>query len=64
MEGTREITLNPALLRTEYLRRLHAFIDRYRGECGRLNIDYVPVNTQTPYDDFLSAYLTKRARLG
>jgi uncharacterized protein (DUF58 family) len=63
MEGTREITLNPALLRTEYLRRLHAFIDRYRGECGRLKIDYVPVNTQTPYDEFLSAYLTKRARL-
>lgn len=64
MEGTREITLNPALLRTEYLKRLHAFMDRYRSECSRLHIDYVPVNTQTPYDEFLSAYLTKRSRLG
>jgi len=64
MEGTREITLNPALLREEYLRRLHAFIDRYRAECSRLHIDYVQVNTQTPYDDFLSAYLVRRARFG
>jgi uncharacterized protein (DUF58 family) len=64
MEGTREITLNPALLRDEYLKRLNRFIDTFRRECSRLKIDYVPVDTSMPYDDFLSAYLTKRARLG
>ena len=64
MEGSREITLNPALLRDEYMRRLHEFIDKFRAECGRLKIDYVLTNTEVPYDDFLSSYLTKRARVG
>jgi len=62
MEGSREIVLNPSLLRAEYLRRLNEFIDRFRSECSRLKIDYVIANTKIPYDDFLSAYLIKRMK--
>ena len=63
MEGTREITLNPELLRADYTRRLNALLDAYKRECSRLRIDYVAASTATPYEDFLSAYLVKRARL-
>lgn len=63
MEGTREITLNPELLRADYTRRLNALLDAYKRECSRLRIDYVAASTATPYEEFLSAYLVKRARL-
>jgi uncharacterized protein (DUF58 family) len=42
-------------------------IDEWRGtlarECGQHQIDYVPLNTGTPFDVALLAYLNKRARM-
>jgi len=64
MESPRELLANPALLRQRYVERFQAFSDYYREQCGRLKIDYIRVNTQTPYDEFLSEYLIRRSRLG
>ena len=64
MESPRELLANPALLREQYVERFKAFADYYREQCGRLKIDYIPVNTETPYDEFLSQYLIRRSRSG
>ncbi|MFV2066327.1 MAG: DUF58 domain-containing protein [Pirellulales bacterium] len=49
--------------RASYLEAMGAFRDRYRHECRRSGIDYVAIDTSTPFDKALSEYLvTRRAR--
>ena len=49
---------------TRYLARINTFIDGSRPACFERNISYNLANTKEPYDQFLAAYLEKRARLG
>lgn len=63
MESPRELLANPALLRERYIERFRAFTDYYREQLGRLKIEYVPVSTETPYEEFLSQYLMRRLRV-
>jgi len=63
METGEEISTLPWQIRSDYQRTLHAHVDRYRRECRQAFVDYVPINTATPYDYALFSYLGKRARL-
>lgn len=63
METGEEISTLPWQIRSEYQRTLNAHVDRYRRECRQAFVDYVPINTATPYDYALFSYLGKRARL-
>lgn len=48
-------------LRPAYLERLRAFLDGLDGFCAERNIDYVSLDTRTPLDAALIAFLNKRS---
>jgi len=47
-------------LKSSYLEQLNRFIQDYQRGCGANMIDYVQINTDTPFDHALSAYLSNR----
>jgi hypothetical protein len=42
---------------------MNKFLDFYKKECRENNIDYVLLDTSTPFDTALFQYLNKRRRL-
>src|SRR5437660_1786267 len=64
MEGVGRLVANPKRLRGRYLARIESWIDNLKAICFERNISYNLTNTGEPYDQFLAAYLEKRARLG
>jgi uncharacterized protein (DUF58 family) len=47
-------------LRSEYLRQVDEFLKAYKDGCGASSVDYVLMDTSTPFDYALSAYLSRR----
>jgi uncharacterized protein (DUF58 family) len=52
--------LDPATVRAEYLERVRNHVQRIETACGQLKIDYVPMNTRTPFDTALASFLASR----
>ncbi|MBE7462863.1 MAG: DUF58 domain-containing protein [Planctomycetes bacterium] len=50
----------PTAIRTAYLEEVHAFLERYRTECTKRRVDFVPLDTSQSFDKALMAYLTRR----
>jgi len=63
MESGERLTTEPWEIARRYRERLEAWTDHYRRSCREQRIDYVPLDTRTPFDRALLAYLEKRARL-
>ncbi len=57
------LDVQPDLIRSEYLAALDAWRTRLRNECREHMVDYVAVDTRTPFDVTLLSYLQKRSRL-
>ena len=53
----------PAAYREEYRAALDAFIARNRKACADARVDYHVLDTSTPLERALAAYLHKRERL-
>jgi uncharacterized protein (DUF58 family) len=64
VESGEKLSTQPWHVRAEYRRLLSEFIDTYKRECQAHRIDYVPVDTQEPFDRALLQYLIKRQRIG
>lgn len=64
METDEKIQIDPRALRQEYLENFNAFLNSYKKAFSENDIDYQVLSTQTPFDQALASYLTKRARLG
>lgn len=64
LEGRRELLVDPRALRAEYLAGLERFIRAIDSACGRLQIDYVPMNTSVPTAVALANYLAARMARG
>jgi len=47
-------------LRAAYLEELTSFRDRYKRECQKAGIDFVPLHTGMPFDKALISYLMER----
>lgn len=62
METGRELATQPSEVRRAYAERMENFIDQIRRECRRNEIDHLLVDTATPFDVALAAYLNKRKR--
>ena len=58
--GARVFVGGPAL--HEYQARAEAFVERWRGRCARLGIDYVLARTDAPLTTTLRRYLLRRGR--
>jgi uncharacterized protein (DUF58 family) len=64
LETRGKMQLRAEVVREAYRQKFHEFIERYRGECTRAKIDYQLVNTKTPFERMLAAYLRKREKSG
>ncbi len=64
MESGESVQLYPRHLRDEYLAKLRDFIRTYQRRCSDSDIEYIQVDTKTPYDLLLASYLSKRSMLG
>ena len=60
LEGASIIQTDPKALRASYLEQVRLFLQDIKTGCGRIGADYVAMNTATPFDQSLSAYLTRR----
>jgi uncharacterized protein (DUF58 family) len=63
MESGERLTTEPWEIGARYRERLEAWRERYRRACREQLVDYVPLDTRTPFDRALMAYLEKRAKL-
>ncbi len=56
------LTADPLSLRAAYLTEVKAFLQRYKDECIKRHIDFVPIDTSASFDKALMAYLQMRTR--
>jgi uncharacterized protein (DUF58 family) len=63
METGREVLTQPWEIAKDYRKNFQAWQEAYARECRANLIDYVPIDTSTPFDRTLLAYLEKRRRL-
>jgi uncharacterized protein (DUF58 family) len=63
METGERLQVDPRYAREAYLEELGGFIDRFRHECAKSLVEYVPVDTSTPFDLMLAQYLARRGRM-
>ena len=54
------IRIDPDTIRATYLEKVRAFIERIEDGCGKLQADYIPLNTNQPFEEVLSRYLSQR----
>ncbi len=64
METKARMATQPWHIRKSYQDQMRSFIDSYRKECRENNIDYVLLDTRTPFDVALTEYITKRKKMG
>jgi uncharacterized protein (DUF58 family) len=63
LESGERLTTEPWEIARRYRERLEAWTSNYQRTCRERLIDYVRLDTRTPFDRALLAYLEKRARL-
>jgi len=63
METHERLTTQPWEIAKTYRAKLAAWTEHYRRQCREQRIDYVLLDTRTPFDQALLAYLGKRTRL-
>ena len=64
METDEKIQIDPRALRQEYLSNFNEFVNAYKKAFAENDIDYQMISTETPFEQALASYLTKRTRLG
>jgi len=61
LETGAKLVADPASIREHYLRALNEHLDTLRERAGEARIDYVMLDTATPYDKALSTFLLNRS---
>lgn len=64
METGEKMTTQPYQIQKAYQQEMRRFLDRYKRECREQAVDYVLLDTATPFDVALFQYLNKRKKLG
>jgi uncharacterized protein (DUF58 family) len=61
MEGSHQmVALDPKTIRASYIETVNEFLTTLEAGCGRVGIEYVPMNTRVPFDRALAEYLMRR----
>jgi len=63
IESQEELMTQPWHIQKAYQDSMRQFLENYKRECRDNAIDYVLLDTSTPFDKALMEYLTKRRRL-
>lgn len=64
METSEELMTQPWHIQKSYQEEMRKFLEFYKRSCRENNIDYVLLDTGTPFDVALFEYLHKRQRMG
>lgn len=64
LESYPEVLCQPRMLKKSYLEELNRFLLSVRAGCEKNAVDYTLLNTSTPLDVALTAYLVSRLRRG
>jgi uncharacterized protein (DUF58 family) len=64
MESSEELMTQPHQIRRAYMDSMREFTESYKRACREQRIDYVLLDTSTPFDTALFEYLNKRRKLG
>jgi uncharacterized protein (DUF58 family) len=64
LETRERLDARAEVLRDAYLEAFNAFTERLRRETTNAKIDYQLVNTKTPFEHMLAAYLKRREKMG
>lgn len=64
METGKRVRVEPAFIKKEYAERVRQWIGRLERGCKSHEIDYNLLSTETPFDQALTAFLSKRVRMG
>jgi len=59
-ESGQKLEVDAAAYRADYLEALNKFREKYRQECFRAGIDYLPLDTSMAFDKALFEYLMRR----
>src|SRR5208337_73520 len=62
VEDEKRLTIDARGMRSDYLKALSEFQERYRAECLKANIDYVTMDTSVSFDKALMQYLLQRQK--
>lgn len=63
METGEQLMTQPWQIQKAYQREFGSFLERYKRECRENYVDYVLMDTATPFDVALTEYLHKRERI-
>jgi len=63
LETREEVMTQPRHIQQAYQQSMQEFLDFYKRQCRDNNIDYVLLDTGTPFDKALFEYLNKRKRM-
>jgi uncharacterized protein (DUF58 family) len=63
LETREELMTQPWHIQKAYQQSMQEFLDFYKRQCRDNNIDYVLMDTSTPFDKALFEYLNKRKRM-
>ncbi len=63
LETGERLTVNPGSIRQQYMDSINEFLKEYRQGCFESDMDYLNVDTSTPFDICLSSYLVRRQKL-
>lgn len=63
-ESQEELMTQPWHIQQAYQDSMCQFLENYKRECRENAVDYLLLDTSTPFDKALMEYLTKRRRLG
>ena len=63
LETQEELMTQPWHIQKAYQQSMQEFLDFYKRQCRDNNIDYVLLDTSTPFDKALFEYLNKRKRM-
>lgn len=63
VETLEKVTTRPYQIQRAYQEGMKEFLDRYKQECLENYVDYVLLDTSTPFDVAIFEYLNKRARI-
>jgi hypothetical protein len=63
IETQEELTTQPWHIQKAYQQSMKEFLEYYKHQCRDNTIDYIMLDTSTPFDKALIEYLNKRKRL-
>ncbi len=63
MESGSELEVVPAQVKDDYQKKVKEYTERFRIACNEAKVDFEEIDTQSPFDLALLAYLNKRKKL-